>query len=374
MEHADEERGAVNSIKPVKSDWDKKLFWTLIVVNLAGIMERADEALLPAVYREVGLSLHASPTKLGTLTLLRSVVQVLCFPLASYLSITHNRANIIAIGAIMWAIATFFVGASTSYLMIAVARSLNGIGLALVIPAIDSLVADAAHAKKRGLAFGWLQFTGSLGSVFGTVFALLLAGTTVFGIAGWRASFYIIGAASALVGFLVYQFAVDPRSKKDESGKDGYDKTITPSSALKQTVKEAIYVIKIPTFRAIVLQGVAGSFPWAALTFASMWLELIGFSHNVTAAIVGIFSVSSAIGGLLGGRLGDLAARAFPNAGRVMLAQFSSGIGIPFGAIVLLVLPYKSSTISGVEHGVILFLTGLLMSWCATGTNKWTWL
>ena len=89
---------------------------TLVLVNLAGIMERADEALLPASYREIGLSLHVSPTRLGSLTLLRSTVQMLCFPLAAYMSSRHNRAHVIAFGALLWASATFCVGASTTFL------------------------------------------------------------------------------------------------------------------------------------------------------------------------------------------------------------------------------------------------------------------
>ncbi|RZC67577.1 hypothetical protein C5167_011267 [Papaver somniferum] len=34
----------------------------LVLVNLAGIMERADESLLPGVYKEVGAALHTDST------------------------------------------------------------------------------------------------------------------------------------------------------------------------------------------------------------------------------------------------------------------------------------------------------------------------
>lgn len=360
------EEGALSSSG--RTEWDQKLLRTVFLVNLAAILEKADEALLPGVYREIGLSLHASPTSLGSLTLLRSIVQMLCFPLAAYLSVHHNRARVIALGAMLWAIATFSVGASSTFVEIAIARALNGIGLAMVIPAIQSLIADAASPHKRGLAFGWLQFTGNLGGVFGNVFSVLLAGTTVFGVAGWRASFHIIAAASVLVAFSVYQFAIDPRFKEGSKGQNKYDTATFSSSALKETLLEAKTVVQIPTFIAIVAQGVAGTFPWAALSFASMWLELIGFSHNVTAAIIGAFTVSLSLGGLFGGWLGDIFASHLPNTGRIILAQFSSGIGIPFGAVLLLLLPYDSST--AFLHGVVFVTMGFLMSWCGTATNN----
>jgi hypothetical protein len=64
---------------------------TLLLVSLASIMERADEALLPAVYREVGTELHATPAGLGALTLCRSIVQAACYPLAVYAAVRHNQ-------------------------------------------------------------------------------------------------------------------------------------------------------------------------------------------------------------------------------------------------------------------------------------------
>ena len=40
---------------------------------------------------------------------------------------------------------------------------INGVGLALVVPCVQSLIADYTAADKRGAAFGVLYFTGALG-------------------------------------------------------------------------------------------------------------------------------------------------------------------------------------------------------------------
>lgn len=91
---------------------------TLVLVNLAGIMERADESLLPGVYKEVGAALHTDPTGLGSLTLFRSIVQSSCYPIAAYLATRHNRAHVIALGALLWAAATFLVAFSSTFLQV----------------------------------------------------------------------------------------------------------------------------------------------------------------------------------------------------------------------------------------------------------------
>ncbi|CAM6087698.1 unnamed protein product [Calypogeia fissa] len=133
---------------------------------------------------------------------------------------------------------------------------------------------------------------------------------------------------------------------------------------LKDLYVDAKNVIQIRSFQIFVAQGVSGSFPWAALAFAALWLELVGFSHDVTAILMGCFVVASSLGNLLGGFLGDYLSTRLPNTGRIMLSQISAGSGIPLGAILLLALPSDPST--PVLHGAALFL---MISWNGPATN-----
>ncbi|CAN1338293.1 hypothetical protein LINPERPRIM_LOCUS37999 [Linum perenne] len=331
---------------------------TLILVNLAAIMERADESLLPGVYKEVGAALHTDPTGLGSLTLFRSIVQSSCYPLAVYLASYHNRAHVIALGAFLWAAATFLV--------VAISRGLNGIGLAIVTPAILSLVADSTNDSNRGMAFGWLQLTATLGSIIGGLCSVLIASTTIMGIPGWRVAFHLVAIISVLVGILVRLFAHDPQFSDKKSRQSNSTRSFM--SEMKELLMEAKSVMKIPSFQIIVAQGVSGSFPWSALSFAPMWLELIGFSHEKTAVLMTLFTVAISIGGLFGGKMGDILAKQFPNSGRIILSQISSGSAIPLAAFLLLVLPDDPST--GFMHGLVLFVMGLSISWNGPATNN----
>lgn len=343
---------------------------TLVLVNLAGIMERADESLLPGVYKEVGAALHTDPTGLGSLTLFRSIVQSSCYPIAAYLATRHNRAHVIALGAFLWAAATFLVAFSSTFFQVAVSRALNGVGLALVTPAIQSLVADSTDDNNRGMAFGWLQLTGNLGSIVGGLFSVLIAPLTVFGIPGWRISFHVVGLISIIVGTLVYIFAKDPhfedKGKLTSDSNRGANETFC--SGIRDLIQEAKSVSRISSFQIIVAQGVTGSFPWSALSFAPMWLELIGFSHGKTAFLIALFVVSSSVGGLFGGKMGDILSRRFPNSGRIILAQISSGSAIPFAAILLLGIADDPTTT--LPHGLMLVIMGLFISWNGPATNN----
>ncbi|KAF7839963.1 Protein spinster [Senna tora] len=342
---------------------------TLILVNLASIMERADESLLPAVYKEVGAALHTDPTGLGSLTLFRSIVQCSCYPLAAYLSMRYNRAHVIALGAFLWAAATFLVAISSTFLQVAISRGLNGIGLAIVTPAIQSLVADSTEDSNRGVAFGWLQLTGNFGSIIGGFCSILIASTSFAGIPGWRISFHLVAFISIIVGTLVYLFANDPRfSKSDHKHEKTPHKSSSFYSEMKDLIKEAKSVMRIPTFQIIVAQGVSGSFPWSALSFATLWLELIGFSHFTTALLWTLFVISGSFGSLFGGWFGDTMAQRFPNSGRIMLSQISAGSVIPLAAVLLLGLPDDPSTTF--LHGLVLSIMGFSSAWNAPATNK----
>ncbi|MCD7461734.1 hypothetical protein HAX54_046913 [Datura stramonium] len=341
---------------------------TLVLVNIAGIMEKADESLLPGVYKEVGEDLHTDPTGLGSLTLFRSLVQCLCYPLASYLSARYNRAHVIALGAFLWSAATFLVAVSSNFAEIAISRGLNGIGLAIVIPAIQSLVADSTNESNRGTAFGWLQLTSNFGSTLGGLISVLLAETSFMGIPGWRISFHLVGMISVAVGILVGLFASDPRfldidgNAKDQPPKQPFQEEV------RQLLKEAKEVMKVPSFQLLIAQGISGSFPWSALSFAPMWLELIGFTHKATALLWTLFNVAQSLGALFGGTMGDVITKHLPNSGRIILAQISSGSAVPLAAILLLLLPYDPSTV--LMHGLVMFIMGLCVSWNAPATNN----
>ncbi|KAI8536223.1 hypothetical protein RHMOL_Rhmol10G0239500 [Rhododendron molle] len=189
-------------------------------------------------------------------------------------------------------------------IQVAVSRGFNGIGLAIVIPSIQSLAADLTDEINRGTAFMWLQVTGSMGSIIGGLFSVLPASTSFMGIPSWRIDFHLVAFVSVIVGVLVHLFANDPRLDDDN-----------------------------------VAQGVAGSFPWNALSFAPMRLELIGFSYKKVAFLWTLFSIAVSLGGLFGGKMGDILGQRYPNSGWIILSQISSGLAIPLAAILLLVLP-----------------------------------
>lgn len=184
---------------------------SLILINMAAIMERADENLLPAVYKEVSEAFNAGPSDLGYLTFIRNFVQGMASPLAGVLVLLYDRPTVLAMGTFCWALSTAAVGASSHFAQAALWRAVNGFGLAIVIPALQSFIADSYKDGARGAGFGMVSLVGSLGGIGGGVVATLMAGNIYWSVPGWRIAFILMAALSSLIGFLVFMFVVDPR-------------------------------------------------------------------------------------------------------------------------------------------------------------------
>ncbi|KAL6858857.1 hypothetical protein ACP4OV_017859 [Aristida adscensionis] len=353
--------------------WRRRRRRTLSLVTVAALLENADEALLPAVYREVGAALGASPAALGSITLCRSLVQALCYPLATCAAARHDRARVVAAGAFLWAAATLLVGLEQlskcsrelqlkgAALQMAIARGFNGVGLALVVPAVYSLVADYSDDTTRGSAFGWVYMAQGMGGVMGCSLGVQLAPTTFLGVPGWRLAFHVVALISALLGALTWLFAADPRPGSAKA---------TVAKAAEALVREAKAVASVPTFCVVVAQGVVGSVPWSALNFAAMWLELVGFTHGETTVITSLNSLATALGALCAGFVGDPVARRFPDTGRIALAQLSNAATVPVAAVLLLALPGHDHPLAGASYAAAFFALGFALNWCPVTTNN----
>lgn len=92
-----------------------------------------------------------------------------------------------------------------------------------------------------------------------------------------------------------------------------------------------------------------------------------GFDHNSSAGLLSLFAFGTASGALLGGIIADRITRFYPHSGRIICAQFSASMGIPFSWFLLTVIP--QSVNSWFIYGTTLFFMGLIISWNGAAAN-----
>ncbi len=342
---------------------------TQVVINAANTIDNADGQLFPSVYEQIQGTLGLDIVQLGNLTGVRSLLQALTTPIWGWWSDKHSRKLVLAIGCFIWALFTILIAVSTQFIDLMIFRAITGIGLAVIVPTSQSLIADYFPPATRGKAFGWLGLTTVLGSVVGTIFATAIVSTYdyILGIDSWRFIFIVWGVVSITLGLLVLIFAKDPIRGEMEPE---LAKTITQEKADKYQPKASDFkkILKNRTFMIIVLQGMAGSIPWNGIYFMIIWFEYIGYDPLTAGILFSIIAIGSAIGNLLGGWIGDKAAKWRPKSGRIIIAQISVASGIPLTLVIFLLIPMtQASLMLYIIFGVI---TGLLISWSSGGTNN----
>ncbi|GMH42215.1 hypothetical protein BSKO_10134 [Bryopsis sp. KO-2023] len=362
--------GGETRVKPfnVEDDvGDKREKWrarskTMVALNLAAVVERAEEQILPAMYSVVGEAFGAKPKALGALTLSRALSQALCSPIGGLLGFRYSRVKVIAAGCFIWSLMTVLFSFTNSLPQGMVLWAINGFGLSLVIPSVQSLTADYFDSSNRGKAFGLLYFTGAFGAMAGQIYATNIGSSSVNGWAGWRFVMLSVGVYSGMIGALTLLLATDPR----ENVKD----RLSERRPWRETMKAVASVVKVPTFLLIIIQGVFGNFPWQALVYMTLYFQLIGMSNFSASFLVALFLGLTSIGAVIGGALGDIFAERFPKHGRVFVAQFSVGIKLPFVIVLMHGMPRNGETTTVALYAVLLGFMGLLAPWAASACNN----
>eukprot|EP00798_Chlamydomonas_sp_ICE-L_P023215 gene23215-30434_t len=128
-------------------------------VNLVGIMERMDEQVLPAASSFIACAFKIGPADLGSITFWRAVVQALASPLGGLAGHFFDRCWVIFAGCSIWGLCTMLFAFSQTVQQGRLVWAFNGIGLSLIIPNSQSLIADYYSDHERGTAFGVWQLT-----------------------------------------------------------------------------------------------------------------------------------------------------------------------------------------------------------------------
>ena len=88
-----------------------------------------------------------------------------------------------------------------------------------------------------------------------------------------------------------------------------------------------------------------GNIPWTALVYLILYFQLLGMSNAAAGALNALFLGANALGALLGGLIGDAAAKRFPRHGRVWVCQFSVSVGLPFALLMFKVCASRPAAV-----------------------------
>lgn len=349
VRRASSENGGARDMKRNRSN--------LAIMCFLAAVDGADIAILPASFRAMEVDLGLKPTQLSILAGVQGVAMALSLPFWGNLADSgFPRKRILAGGAMAWGTLTLVLAFAVNFNMMVGLRLLNGAALGTIIPLIQSLIPEISLRRELAVNFGVIDFGNKLlGQALATFVVASISQKIMLGVEGWRLAFISIGVASFGAAFLVHACFSEAR------------RTWRPANmSVMREFQVLLSYFRIPTFLAIVLQGIFGQIPWYAMSFATMYFQYIGFPDTQAGLFVSLIVVGAGLGSIVGGLISDGLTRWKRFAGRPLTAQMSVLLGIP----VAYVLFNGAGGGSATANASLCFTLGFLGSWCNVGCNR----
>src|SRR4051794_4734086 len=153
-----------------------------------------------SIFPALKTDLHFSDAQLGLIGSVFAWVYSLSMPFSGRLADRVRRDRLIAGSMILWSVATFACGLSTSVLLFLFWRAVMGITEALYYPAAVGMLAEAHPGATRSRALGIHQ-----SAQFGCIIIGGTYGGWMADHSSWRTGFAVAAAAGVLYSvFLVW--------------------------------------------------------------------------------------------------------------------------------------------------------------------------
>ncbi len=215
-----------------------------------------------------------------------------------------TRTALIATGTVVWSIATAVCGAAASWFQLLAARMGVGLGEAIGLPSVQSVIADYFPANKRGFAMSVLMLAPPLGALIG-----FTGGGAIAQAFGWRSTFLIAAIPGFLLAVLVWFFIAEPErgrfDRKADQPKEAADDVPPFLDVLKRllVLPSARNLLIGSAFAAMLGFGVNYFFTSLMIRNFGLGLAEAGMYAGVIASAPAILSVL--VSGWLGDKFGE---------------------------------------------------------------------
>lgn len=276
--------------------------------------------------------LGASPTDLGLLMAVYSLMQFIFAPMWGRISDKVGRKPVILVGIFGLSLSFFLMAISTELWMLFAARIIGGLLSAANMPTAMAYVADITTEEDRGKGMGIVGAATGLGFIFGPAIGGMFTNINI------HAPFYIAGSISFMTFFLVIFVLKESIHHSRETSKP------QQKASLKNIFSGSLSMLYfLQLFISLSLAGLEATFAYFAAERAGLDAVSLGY----------IFMIMGLCSAAVQGNMGKLTKK-FGEARIIQGGIFVSAIGF---ALILFTNNFMTAaiflSIFGVGNGVI---------------------
>ena len=194
----------------------RNIGWTFAITSVALFMVTLDNLVVTTALPVIRRDLHASLSQLEWTVNAYTLTFAVLLLTGAALGDRFGRRRMFAVGLTIFTLASAWAGLATSATMLDIARAVQGVGGAIVMPLTLTILSAGVPKERRGLALGLWGGISGLAVAFGP----LLGGAVVSGIS-WHWIFWLnvpIGLVLAPLALVRLDESYGPTSKLDLPG------------------------------------------------------------------------------------------------------------------------------------------------------------
>ena len=265
----------------------------LLLVSLGHLLNDMFQAVIPAIYPMIKESLGLSFVQIGVITLTNQITSSLLQPLVGYFSDKHPRPYGLAIGMCFTLTGLMLLSMADSFSAVLFSVAFVGVGSSVLHPE-SSKVARLASGGAKGMAQSIFQIGGNVGRAIGPVAVALVVVPHGQGSIRW----FALLAVTAV--FLLARIGSWYKRQIETYGRSKSKFDIENESHLsRRQITTALLVLLVLMFSKDFYTANIQSY----LTFYMM--DKFDLSVASSQYVLFAFLVSTAIGLLIGGEIGD---------------------------------------------------------------------
>lgn len=285
--------------------------------------------VMPFYAEEMG----ASPTQLGLLMAVYSLMQLLFAPMWGRVSDRIGRKPVMMIGIIGLSFSFFLMAISSQLWMLFAARIIGGFLSSANMPTVMAYVADITSEEDRGKGMGIIGASVGLGFIFGPAIGGIFSDTNL------SLPFYLAAASSLLTFFLVLFIL-----KESLNLGDGNSRKKEKVPILQAFQGRASILFLLQLFVSLSLSGLEATFAYFAYEKAGLGTTELGY----------IFMIMGFAGAIVQGGLVGRLTKKYGEGFVIQIGIVVSTIGF---ALILLVDNFTTAavylTVFGIGNGFI---------------------
>ena len=311
-------------------------------------------------------------TELGFLTFTFTIISGISMIIFGILADKITRKWIVLTGTLIYS--TFSILTITvppglmGYYVFFLLTCMNGIGFGAVIPSIFSLIGDLISQEDRSKGFSFFSIASLIGMALGIGLATAVGGVD------WRISYLIVGLLGLFNALFILRFKEPSRIGKDHL-------FLVEKEAVEYTYridKEDLPIIFKKKSNIWLILNFVDTIPTGIILF--LLFAYMEEFHNVPSNLALIFLIfillSTLIGTVIFGIIGDNMFKSGKKKARVLLALMANIVPIPFVFIALLI-PFRAPEgativdlflITGAVAMLVLIVIGLFINGATNGS------